>query len=230
MSTRTLLCVEPDEAALSVITGTLEPYGFEIKNTTNGEQVVEWAKKKPADADVGVRRAQEGRLRHLQQDQAQRGAQGHPAHPDLGRGVAGEVRAAQDVQAARRRLHVQAARPPRAHAQGQRPGRARRAGDQRHAVAIVRDLHGYRRGVVGNRHRRGRHRRRVPAWPPRRRRGTRWRWKRRRRKPRAIPWETPCSTPCSTRRRTRPSTRSRFPRRSPWAATSTCARRFPAGA
>jgi CheY-like chemotaxis protein len=45
MATRTLLCVEPDEDALSVITGTLEPYGFEIKNITNGDQVVEWAKK-----------------------------------------------------------------------------------------------------------------------------------------------------------------------------------------
>jgi CheY-like chemotaxis protein len=45
MPTRTLLCVEPDEAALGVIAGTLEPYGFEIKNIINGEQVVDWAKK-----------------------------------------------------------------------------------------------------------------------------------------------------------------------------------------
>jgi CheY-like chemotaxis protein len=45
MATRTLLCVEPDEAALAVIVGTLEPYGFEIKNITNGDQVVDWAKK-----------------------------------------------------------------------------------------------------------------------------------------------------------------------------------------
>jgi CheY-like chemotaxis protein len=45
MSTRLLLCVEPDEAALSVIAGTLEPYGFEIKNITNGDQAVEWAKR-----------------------------------------------------------------------------------------------------------------------------------------------------------------------------------------
>jgi len=45
MPTRTLLCVEPDEAALGVITGTLEPYGFEIKNITNGDQVVDWGKK-----------------------------------------------------------------------------------------------------------------------------------------------------------------------------------------
>ncbi|MBN2576173.1 MAG: response regulator, partial [Deltaproteobacteria bacterium] len=55
MSTRTLLCVEPDEAALGVIVGTLEPYGFEIKNITNGEQVVEWAKKnRPALMLVSV--------------------------------------------------------------------------------------------------------------------------------------------------------------------------------
>ncbi len=45
MPTRTLLCVEPDEAALAIIAGTLEPYGFEIKNITNGDQVVDWARK-----------------------------------------------------------------------------------------------------------------------------------------------------------------------------------------
>jgi CheY-like chemotaxis protein len=45
MATRTLLCMEPDEAALGIIAGTLEPYGFEIKNITNGDQVVDWARK-----------------------------------------------------------------------------------------------------------------------------------------------------------------------------------------
>jgi CheY-like chemotaxis protein len=55
MPTRTLLCVEPDEAALAIIAGTLEPYGFEIKNIINGEQVVEWAKKnRPALMMVSV--------------------------------------------------------------------------------------------------------------------------------------------------------------------------------
>jgi len=55
MPTRTLLCVEPDEAALAVIAGTLEPYGFEIKNITNGDQVVDWAKKnRPALMMVSV--------------------------------------------------------------------------------------------------------------------------------------------------------------------------------
>jgi CheY-like chemotaxis protein len=55
MATRTLLCVEPDEAALGIIVQTLEPYGFEIKNITNGEQVVEWAKKnRPALMIVSV--------------------------------------------------------------------------------------------------------------------------------------------------------------------------------
>ena len=44
MATRTLLCVEPDEATLAVIKSTLEPYGFEIENITNGDQVVESAK------------------------------------------------------------------------------------------------------------------------------------------------------------------------------------------
>jgi CheY-like chemotaxis protein len=55
MPTRTLLCVEPDEATLAIIVGTLEPYGFEIKNITNGDQVVEWAKKnRPALMMVSV--------------------------------------------------------------------------------------------------------------------------------------------------------------------------------
>jgi CheY-like chemotaxis protein len=55
MATRTLLCVEPDEAALAIIAGTLEPYGFEIKNITNGDQVVDWAKKnRPALMMVSV--------------------------------------------------------------------------------------------------------------------------------------------------------------------------------
>ena len=45
MATRTLLCVEPDEATLATIKSTLEPYGFEVENITNGDQVVESAKK-----------------------------------------------------------------------------------------------------------------------------------------------------------------------------------------
>ncbi len=55
MPTRTILCVEPDEGALSLIAGTLEPYGFEIKNITNGDQVVDWAKRnRPALMVVSV--------------------------------------------------------------------------------------------------------------------------------------------------------------------------------
>jgi CheY-like chemotaxis protein len=55
MPTRLLLCVEPDDDALSVIAGTLEPYGFEIKNITGGDQAVEWARKeRPALMVVSV--------------------------------------------------------------------------------------------------------------------------------------------------------------------------------
>lgn len=39
------MCVEPDEATLATIKGTLEPYGFVVENITNGDQVVDWAKK-----------------------------------------------------------------------------------------------------------------------------------------------------------------------------------------
>ena len=45
MATRTLLCVEPDQAALQVLTATLAPYGFEITNITNGDEAVEWSRK-----------------------------------------------------------------------------------------------------------------------------------------------------------------------------------------
>jgi CheY-like chemotaxis protein len=55
MATRTLLCVEPDEAALAVIVGTLQPYGFEIENITDGDRVVERARKnRPALMIVSV--------------------------------------------------------------------------------------------------------------------------------------------------------------------------------
>jgi CheY-like chemotaxis protein len=37
--------MEPDEAALAIIVGTLEPYGFVIKNITSGDQIVELAKQ-----------------------------------------------------------------------------------------------------------------------------------------------------------------------------------------
>ena len=45
MATRTLLCVEPDQAALQVLSATLAPYGFEITNITNGDEAVEWSRK-----------------------------------------------------------------------------------------------------------------------------------------------------------------------------------------
>src|SRR5450631_141466 len=45
MATRTLLCVEPDEATLATIKSTLEPYGFEVENIINGGQGVESTKK-----------------------------------------------------------------------------------------------------------------------------------------------------------------------------------------
>jgi CheY-like chemotaxis protein len=45
MATRTLLCVEPDKAALQVLSATLAPHGFEITNITNGDEAVEWGRK-----------------------------------------------------------------------------------------------------------------------------------------------------------------------------------------
>ncbi len=47
MATRTLLCVEPDEAALETLTATLAPYGFDITNIVNGDEAVEWGRKNP---------------------------------------------------------------------------------------------------------------------------------------------------------------------------------------
>lgn len=45
MASRTLLCVEPDEAAVDVIRGALEPYGFEVTSIPNGEAAIEWARQ-----------------------------------------------------------------------------------------------------------------------------------------------------------------------------------------
>src|SRR5687767_1327668 len=42
---RTLLCVEPDEGAVDVIRGALEPYGFEVTSIPNGEAAIEWARQ-----------------------------------------------------------------------------------------------------------------------------------------------------------------------------------------
>jgi CheY-like chemotaxis protein len=44
MANRTLLCVEPDEGAVAVIRGVLEPYGFKVESIPNGEQAIEWAR------------------------------------------------------------------------------------------------------------------------------------------------------------------------------------------
>lgn len=45
MTTRTLLCVEPDAASADFIRSALLPYGFEIKNITSGDQAIDWGKK-----------------------------------------------------------------------------------------------------------------------------------------------------------------------------------------
>ena len=44
MTSRTLLCVEPDEAVVEVIRRTVEPYGFEVENIPNGESAIDWAR------------------------------------------------------------------------------------------------------------------------------------------------------------------------------------------
>jgi CheY-like chemotaxis protein/chromosome segregation ATPase len=49
MSTRMLLCVEPDAKDLGLIRDALTPLGFQIKNITNGEQAIEWGKKHPPE-------------------------------------------------------------------------------------------------------------------------------------------------------------------------------------
>ena len=45
MVTRTLLCVEPDPAALQSLSATLAPYGFVVTNINNGDEAVEWGRK-----------------------------------------------------------------------------------------------------------------------------------------------------------------------------------------
>ena len=55
MVTRTLLCVEPDPAALKSLSATLAPYGFVVTNINNGDEAVEWGRKNlPAIIIVSV--------------------------------------------------------------------------------------------------------------------------------------------------------------------------------
>ncbi len=49
MAAHTLLCVEPDAAALATIRGALEPHGFLITNITNGEEAVAWGRQNQPD-------------------------------------------------------------------------------------------------------------------------------------------------------------------------------------
>ena len=49
MASRTLLCVEPEETAVSEIRVVLEPYGFEVTNIPNGEAAIEWARQNAPD-------------------------------------------------------------------------------------------------------------------------------------------------------------------------------------
>jgi CheY-like chemotaxis protein len=49
MASRTLLCVEPEETAVSEIRVVLEPYGFEVTNIPNGEAAIEWARQNVPD-------------------------------------------------------------------------------------------------------------------------------------------------------------------------------------
>jgi DNA-binding response OmpR family regulator len=49
MASRTLLCVEPEESAVSEIRVVLEPYGFEVTNIPNGEAAIEWARQNTPD-------------------------------------------------------------------------------------------------------------------------------------------------------------------------------------
>jgi CheY-like chemotaxis protein/chromosome segregation ATPase len=41
---RSLLCIEPDNAAVKTIRRAFEPYGFRIESIPNGEQAIEWAR------------------------------------------------------------------------------------------------------------------------------------------------------------------------------------------
>lgn len=55
MASRTLLCVEPDPAAVSEIKRAFEPYGFSVENIPNGEQAIDWARKhEPAALLISV--------------------------------------------------------------------------------------------------------------------------------------------------------------------------------
>ena len=82
-----------------------------------------------AGRDHPERRAAQGRLLDLQQAASQPEPARSPADDDLVGGDAGDVRAAQEAEVARRRVPAQAPRGERVRVQGRRAGRAREAGD-----------------------------------------------------------------------------------------------------
>ena len=117
MAERILLCIEPDSATVRDSQRACA-LRVRVESIPNGEDAIEWGAHQHARAHHPVRRAAQGRLRDLQQAQAQPEPARGAADPDLVGGDAGDVRAAQEAQVARRRVPAEAARHRGAPGQG----------------------------------------------------------------------------------------------------------------
>ena len=119
MADRIALCIEPDTAHSGPDPKRLlEPRGFRVQNIPNGDDAMEWGRtNKPSVIILSVEPRKVGYAISQQaaaQPQPARGAAGD----DLVGGDAGDVRAAQEAEVARRRIPAEAARGERVRVQG----------------------------------------------------------------------------------------------------------------
>ena len=123
MADRIALAIEPDNDTANQIKPVARTEGVQ------GREHLEWRRRhgvgphQQAGGHHPERRAAQGRLRDLQQAASQPEPARGSAGPDLVRGDAGDVRAAQEAEVARRRVPAQAARGERFRVQGGGAGR-----------------------------------------------------------------------------------------------------------
>ena len=126
MADRIALAIEPDNDTANQIA---------VAGTEGlpGRDHLEWRRRhgvgphQQAGGDHPERRAAQGRVRDLQQAASQPESARGSAGPDLVRGDAGDLRAAQEAEVARRRIPAEAARGERLRVEGGGAGRDRAA-------------------------------------------------------------------------------------------------------
>ena len=118
MADRIALCIEPDTGTADQITPVARAAGFQGPEHPERRRRDGVGPHQQAVRHHPERRAAQGRLRHLQQAAAQPEPARGAAGVDLVGGDAGDVRAAQEAEVARRRIPAQAAGGERVRRQG----------------------------------------------------------------------------------------------------------------